>query len=53
MTRDPKGIGPDELVTRALQRMEDSRITSLFVCDPDRRIEGLVHLHDLWRLDLF
>lgn len=53
MHPDPQVIVGDELASAALLRMEDSRITSLFVCDPDRCIEGLVHLHDLWRLDLF
>jgi arabinose-5-phosphate isomerase len=33
--------------------MEDRRITSLFVADPDRRLEGVLHIHDLWRLELF
>jgi CBS domain-containing protein len=33
--------------------MEDHRITSLFVCGPENRLDGLVHLHDLWGLELF
>jgi CBS domain-containing protein len=33
--------------------MEEKRITSLFVCDEDGRLVGLVHLHDLWQLELF
>jgi CBS domain-containing protein len=33
--------------------MEDHRITSLFVCDEAGRLEGVVHVHDLWRLELF
>jgi CBS domain-containing protein len=33
--------------------MEDHRITSLFVTDADRRLRGVVHLHDLWGLELF
>jgi arabinose-5-phosphate isomerase len=37
----------------ALKTMEDRRITSLFVCDADGRLEGIVHLHDLWGLELF
>lgn len=28
--------------------MEQNRITSLFVCAADGRLEGIVHLHDLW-----
>ena len=42
----------DELASAALKIMEDRRITSLFICD-DRHLEGIVHLHDLWRLELF
>ena len=37
----------------ALNEMEEHRITSLFVCDAAGRLEGIVHLHDLWRLELF
>jgi arabinose-5-phosphate isomerase len=48
----PKTIGGDELAAAALERMEEHRITSLFVCDGDR-LEGIVHVHDLWRLELF
>ncbi len=33
--------------------METYRITSVFVCGDDGRLEGIVHLHDLWRLELF
>jgi CBS domain-containing protein len=32
--------------------MESFRITSLFVVE-DQRLVGIVHLHDLWRLELF
>jgi len=53
MTRNPRTIAGDELAAAALQAMEDRRITSLFVCDGDGRLEGVVHLHDLWRLELF
>ncbi len=53
MTSDPHTIAADELASAALKRMEDNRITSLFVCDAERRLEGIVHLHDLWRLELF
>jgi hypothetical protein len=33
--------------------MEDFRITALMVCDEAGRLEGVVHVHDLWRLELF
>jgi arabinose-5-phosphate isomerase len=53
MTRGPRTISGDELAAAALKTMEDHRITSLFVCAEDGRLEGVVHLHDLWRLELF
>ncbi|MGE5232747.1 MAG: KpsF/GutQ family sugar-phosphate isomerase [Acidobacteriota bacterium] len=52
MRTTPRTIGPDELASAALKTMEDHRITSLFVC-AERRLLGIVHLHDLWRLELF
>ena len=53
MHREPRVIGPEELASAALKAMEDKRITSLFVCDEERKLVGLVHLHDLWQLELF
>lgn len=53
MKRDPRTIDGDELAAAALHVMEEHRITSLFVCDAEGRLEGVVHLHDLWRLELF
>ncbi|MEE2778761.1 MAG: KpsF/GutQ family sugar-phosphate isomerase [Acidobacteriota bacterium] len=53
MTGSPKTIGADVLASAALKQMEDHKITALFVVDEAGRLEGLVHLHDLWRLELF
>lgn len=53
MTANPRTISGDELAAAALKSMEDHRITSLFVCDETKRLEGVVHLHDLWGLELF
>jgi len=53
LTPDPVTIPGDELAPAALKTMEDRRITSLFVCDDAGRLEGIVHLHDLWGLELF
>ena len=49
----PRTIPASELASAALKVMEDHRITSLFVCNQERYLEGIVHLHDLWRLELF
>src|SRR5262249_23382312 len=53
MTPHPRTIASSELAAAALKVMEDHRITSLFVCDAAGRLEGVVHLHDLWGLELF
>jgi len=53
LTPDPVTIPGDELAPAALKTMEDRRITALFVCDAAGRLEGIVHLHDLWGLELF
>ncbi|MFY9648192.1 MAG: KpsF/GutQ family sugar-phosphate isomerase [Terriglobales bacterium] len=52
MTRAPKMIGPQEFATTALARMEEMKITSLAVVDSDRRLLGVVHLHDLWGTEM-
>lgn len=46
-------IGPNELASAALQLLEEKKITSLFVTDADHRVVGIIHLHDLWGLELF
>jgi arabinose-5-phosphate isomerase len=64
MTRDPKTIGAEEFAATALARMEEMKITSLVVVDRvgdgvankisnnDRRLLGIVHLHDLWGTEM-
>jgi arabinose-5-phosphate isomerase len=52
MTRSPKTIGPDEFAASALNLMEQKRITSLVVVDGQQRIVGIVHLHDLWGIQM-
>jgi len=53
MRRGPRTIAGAELGSAALKQLEDHRITSLFVTAADGRLEGIVHLHDLWGLELF
>jgi len=52
MTRNPQTIGPDVLASEALTLMEKRRITSVIVVDARRKLLGVVHLHDLWGLQL-
>src|SRR5437763_8638142 len=53
MKTSPKTIRMGELAPVALKEMEDHRITALMVCDETGRLTGVVHVHDLWRLELF
>lgn len=53
MTADPQTIGRGDLATQALNIMEKRKITSLVIKGDDGRIEGLIHLHDLWRTEMF
>ena len=52
MTREPVTISASELAASALHLMESRKITALVVVDGNRRAEGVVHLHDLWRTQL-
>jgi arabinose-5-phosphate isomerase len=52
MTRDPKTISADEFAATALALMEEKKITSLMVVDERGKLEGIVHLHDLWSTEL-
>jgi len=49
MTRDPKTIGPDDLVDDALGLFEEYKITALFVVEHDgkgKKPVGVLHIHD-------
>jgi arabinose-5-phosphate isomerase len=52
MTRDPKTISRHEFAASALAIMEEKKITSLVVVDGLDRLEGIVHLHDLWGTEM-
>jgi arabinose-5-phosphate isomerase len=52
MTRNPKTIAKEEFAATALAMMEERKITSLMVVDGGGRLEGIVHLHDLWSTEL-
>ncbi len=47
-TANPKTISPDEFAASALNIMEQRKITSLVVTGADGKVEGIIHLHDLW-----
>jgi arabinose-5-phosphate isomerase len=52
MTRNPQTIGPRLLASEALNLMEKRKITSIVVVDEKNIVLGVVHLHDLWTLQL-
>ena len=53
MTRDPITVPLSALAAEALNSLEARRVTSLVVVDGAARVAGVVHLHDLWRTELF
>jgi len=53
LTPNPVTIPPDQVASAALNLMESRRITSVVVADAERRVLGVVHIHDLWTLQLF
>jgi arabinose-5-phosphate isomerase len=52
MTRNPVLVGRRELATAALDLLESRKITSLLVTDERGRVEGVLHLHDLWTTEM-
>ncbi len=52
MHANPRTIGADELAAKALAMLEERKITSLVVVDAEEHVVGVVHLHDLWGVEL-
>ncbi len=52
MNANPRTIHGNELAAKALAILEERKITSLVVVDAQGRVEGLVHLHDLWGVEM-
>ncbi len=52
MNPNPRTIAAEEFAFRALSVMEENKITSLVVVDSTRTVTGVLHLHDLWGLEL-
>lgn len=48
MTRNPKTVRPDQLVSETLELLNSMKITALFVVDAGQPV-GIVHIHDLLR----
>lgn len=54
MTTNPLTISPNAMAEEAVAIMNDRKITSLFVVDPETQgpAEGLLHIHDCLRVGL-
>ncbi len=46
-------MAPDTLAAEALHVLEQRRITAVVVVDAAQHVLGVVHLHDLWRTEMF
>jgi arabinose-5-phosphate isomerase len=52
MNPTPQTVKANVLASEALTLMEKRRITSVVVVDDTKRVLGVVHLHDLWGMQL-
>jgi arabinose-5-phosphate isomerase len=46
-------VSREMLAAEALNILEQRKITSIVVVDASRTVQGVVHLHDLWRTEMF
>ena len=53
MTPKPVTIPPEALAGEALRLLEERKITSLAVTEPQGTLVGVLQIHDLWRTQLF
>jgi arabinose-5-phosphate isomerase len=52
MTRNPVTVTRTTLGAEARLLLEQRKITSMVVVDGQQRVEGVLHLHDLWGADM-
>jgi arabinose-5-phosphate isomerase len=52
MTSRPVTVSPATLATEALHVLEQRKITSVVVVDATNVVQGVIHLHDLWRTQM-
>jgi arabinose-5-phosphate isomerase len=55
MSHSPVSVARTTLAAEALNIMEQRKITSIVVAEngTPARVAGVVHLHDLWRMEMF
>jgi arabinose-5-phosphate isomerase len=49
----PVTVRGQMLAVEALRLLEERKITAVVVVSDDGTVEGVVHLHDLWRTQMF
>jgi arabinose-5-phosphate isomerase len=52
MNAHPRTIAANQLAATALRILEERKITSLVVVDAENKVEGVLHLHDLWGVEM-
>ncbi len=52
MTKNPVTLPKTELAASALRLMEEQKITSVMVVDAEGKLEGVLHVHDLWTMQI-
>jgi arabinose-5-phosphate isomerase len=53
MTRNPVTVAPQMFAVEALNIMEQKKITAVVVVEGEARVVGVLHLHALWRTQMF
>ena len=55
MSRNPVSVPRATLAAEALNIMEQRKITAIVVAEDGLplRVAGVLHLHDLWRMEMF
>jgi arabinose-5-phosphate isomerase len=49
MHTKPRLLGPEQLAVDAVELMEQHRINQVLVCEPNGKLVGALHIHDLTR----
>jgi arabinose-5-phosphate isomerase len=52
MSSNPVTVSAETMAVEALGLLERRKITSVVVIDEERHVEGVLHLHDLWRTEM-
>lgn len=47
MTKDPITMNKDDLVLSAKEILHERKITNIFITDIDKKIDGIIHIHDI------